>query len=65
MNPKTNVVVQLSGEDSNTFNLCNIVTRELKRNDYRSLAKEVQERLVEQKSQDDAIQMFMEYVHVK
>lgn len=63
--PKTDVVVRLSGENGNTVNLAGIVSNELKRNGYRDLGKEVFERLGEQKSQDDAIQMFMEYVEVE
>ena len=63
--PKTDVVVQLTGIDSNTLSLCSAVTRELKANGYRDLAKEVQNRVFKQESQDDAIQMFMEYVHVE
>ncbi|PTK45336.1 hypothetical protein BUZ69_10785 [Staphylococcus saprophyticus] len=63
--PKTDVVVRLSGENGNTVNLAGIVANELKRNGYRDLGKEVFERLGEQKSQDDAIQMFMEYVEIE
>lgn len=62
--PKTDLVVQLTGEDGNVFNLCGIVVKALKRNGYREYADELAERLWEQASYDDALKLFMEYVEV-
>lgn len=61
---KTDLTVELIGEDGNIFNLTSIVTRELKRNGYREYAKELQERLFEQKSYDDALNLIGEYVEI-
>ncbi|ARQ07323.1 hypothetical protein MACA111363_11305 [Macrococcoides canis] len=62
---KTDLTVQLTGEDGNVFNLAGIVTTELKRNGYRDEAKEVSERLFKCESYEAALRMFMEYVNVK
>lgn len=61
---KTDLTVELIGEDGNIFNLTSIVTRELRRNGYREYAKELQERLFEQKSYDDALNLIGEYVEI-
>lgn len=63
--PKTDVVVELIGEDGNVFNLCGIVVTALKRAGYRDEAKEVSERLWGSNDYDEALQLFMEYVEVK
>lgn len=62
--PKTDLVVQLTGEDGNVFNLCGIVVKALKRNGHREYADELAGRLWEQASYDDALKLFMEYVEV-
>ncbi|MDH9600717.1 hypothetical protein PZN54_11220 [Staphylococcus capitis] len=63
--PKTDVVVQLSGEEGNVFNLCGKVVKALKRNGYREEADEVAKKLWGQHSYDEAIQLFMRYVVVE
>ncbi|HHR7724856.1 TPA: hypothetical protein ACS9JQ_002440 [Staphylococcus aureus] len=62
--PRTDVEVELIGEDGNIFNLAGKVSKELKRNGYRDLAKELQEELFKQKSYDDALNLISEYVIV-
>lgn len=62
--PKTDLIVELIGEDGNIFNLTSIVTRELKRHGYREYAKELQERLFEQESYNDALNLISEYVEI-
>lgn len=62
--PKTGIVVKLTGEDSNTIHLASVVAKALKKHGYRDMALEVRERVFEMSSQDEAIQMFMEYVQV-
>ena len=64
MQPKTDIVVQLTGEDGNVFNLCGIVCKELKRNGYREEAKEVANRLFGSDSYNDALNLFSEYVEI-
>lgn len=63
--PKTDVVVELTGEDGNVFNLCGIVVNALKRAGFRDEAKEVSERLWGSNDYNEALQLFMEYVEVK
>lgn len=62
--PKTDLIVQLTGEDGNVFNLCGIVVKALKKNGYREYATELSERLWGQASYDEALRLFMEYVEV-
>lgn len=62
--PKTDLQVQLIGEDGNIFNLIGIVAKELKRNGHRDYAKEIQSRLKEQKSYEDALNLISEYVEI-
>lgn len=62
--PKTDVEVELIGEDGNIFNLAGKVSKALKRNGHRDLAKELQEKLFKQKSYDDALRLLTEYVKV-
>lgn len=62
--PKTGVVVKLTGEDSNTLHLANVVAKALKKHGYRDMAMEVRDKALEMSSQDEAIQMFMKYVQV-
>ncbi|NMK54021.1 hypothetical protein [Staphylococcus capitis] len=62
--PKTSIIVKLTGEDSNTLHLASIVASALKKHGFRDLALEVRQRVFEMSSQDEAIQMFMEYVEV-
>lgn len=61
---KTDLTVNLIGEDGNIFNLAGIVAKELKRAGHRDLAKELQERLFEQDSYNDALNLIDEYVEI-
>lgn len=63
--PKTNVVVELIGEDGNIFNLAGKVSKALKRNGYREYAKELQHELFKQESYGDALNLINDYVEVK
>lgn len=63
--PKTNVVVELIGEDGNIFNLAGKVSKALKRNGYTEYAKELQHELFQQKSYGDALNLLSDYVEVK
>ncbi|MBF0795233.1 hypothetical protein [Mammaliicoccus lentus] len=62
--PKTELIVQLTGEDGNVFNLCSIVVNALKREGYRKEAKEVSERLWGSSDYNDALRLFSEYVEI-
>jgi len=62
--PKTDVKVELIGEDGNIFNLAGKVSKALKRNGHIGLSKELQEKLFEQESYDDALRLLTEYVEV-
>lgn len=62
--PKTDLIVQLTGEDGNVFNLCGIVVNALKREGYRKEAKEVAERLWGSSDYNDALRLFSEYVEI-
>lgn len=61
---KTELTVKLTGEDGNVFNLLAIVSQSLKRAGYKDEAKEIGERLQEQESYEDALNLFKEYVEV-
>lgn len=61
---KTDLTVKVIGEDSNIFNLLGIVTKELKRNDYRELAKELPPQIFECESYDKALAILDEYVEL-
>lgn len=63
--PKTDIEVQLTGEDGNIFNLVGIATKALKRGGYRELADELSKRLWEMESYDEALRLIMEYVEVR
>jgi len=63
--PKTNLVVQLSGEDGNVFNLAGIVSKELRRNGHETLEMEMRSRLFQQESYDAVLRLFSEYVKIE
>lgn len=63
--PKTNVIVELIGEDGNIFNLAGKVSKALKRNGYTEYAKELQHELFQQESYGDALNLLSDYVEVK
>ena len=61
---KTDLKVTVIGEDSNIFNLLGIVTKELKRNGYRDLAKELPPQIFECNSYDQALAILDKYVEL-
>lgn len=60
----TDLQVTVIGEDSNIFNLLGIVTKELKRNGYRDLAKELPPQIFECNSYDQALTNLDKYVEL-
>lgn len=60
----TDLQVKVIGEDSNIFNLLGLVTRELKRNGYRELAKELPPQIFECNSYDKALTILDRYVEL-
>lgn len=60
----TDLQVKVIGEDSNIFNLLGLVTRELKRNGYRDLAKELPPQIFECDSYDKALTILDRYVEL-
>lgn len=62
--PKTEVEVNLVGEDGNIFNLVGLTSKALKRNGYKEYAEELNSRLKEQESYGDALNLISEYVTI-
>lgn len=60
----TNLQVKVVGEDSNIFNLLGVVTKELKRNGYRDLAKDLPPQIFECESYDKALTILDRYVEL-
>lgn len=60
----TDLQVKVIGEDSNIFNLLGLVTKELKRNGYRDLAKELPPQIFETNSYDQALAILDKYVEL-
>lgn len=60
----TDLQVKVIGEDSNIFNLLGLVTKELKRNGYRDLAKELPPQIFECNSYDQALTILDKYVEL-
>ena len=60
----TNLQVKDVGEDSNIFNLLGLVTKELKRNSYRDLAKELPPQIFECETYDKALTILDRYVEL-
>lgn len=60
----TNLQVKVVGEDSNIFNLLGLVTKELKRNGYRDLAKELPPQIFDCESYDKALTILDRYVEL-
>lgn len=60
----TNLKVTVIGEDSNIFNLLGLVTKELKRNGYRDLAKELPKQIFDCDSYDKALMILDKYVEL-
>lgn len=59
------IEVQLTGENGNIFNLVGIVTRALKKEGHRDLAEEIQEKLWDCESYNEALNLLGNYVVVK
>lgn len=62
--PKTDIHVQLTGENGNSLNLTSIVSHALRSGGYPDLAKEVQSRVFKCESYDAVLLMLQEYVEV-
>ena len=63
--PKTEVVVELIGQDGNVFNLIGIVSRKLKREGHRDLAQEFSSKAMNQASYDDVLNLIQDYVTIE
>jgi len=63
--PKTEVVVELIGQDGNVFNLIGVVSRELKRGGHRDLAQEFRSRAMRQPSYNDVLNLIQAYVTIE
>ena len=63
--PKTDVSVQLTGEDGNVFSIIGRVTKAMKRSDWSEFADEFKTKALEAKSYDEVLQLCMEYVEVE
>lgn len=61
---KTNIQVQLSGEDGNIFSILGRTTQALRRGGYPELVNEVREKVHNSNSYDEALQVIMSYVDV-
>lgn len=62
--PKTDVEVQLSGEDGNAFSIIGRVSKALKRAGEAELAKEFTDKAFAAGSYDEILRLCMEYVDV-
>lgn len=62
--PKTDVTVQLTGQDGNVFNVIGQVSKALKRGGHRDLAQEFTERAFKAESYNAVLRLCMEYVDV-
>lgn len=60
----TDLEVKVTGEDSNIFNLLGLVTKELKRNGYRDLSKELPPQIFECENYDKALAILDKYVEL-
>lgn len=56
---------QLIGEDGNIFNLVGKASRVLKKNDMHQSAKEMQNRVLDASSYEEAIYIIGEYVEIE
>jgi len=65
MNEKRKPRCRLVGENGNIFNLVGIASRVLKKAGMREEAKEMQEKVFQSGSYDEALQIIMEYVDVE
>ena len=61
---KTNLEVELVGQDGNVFNLAGLVSKALKRGGYSELAKEFLDKLPSCGSYDEALRLMSKYVEV-
>lgn len=62
--PKTNIKVQLTGQDGNAFNLIGIVMNALRNNDKEDLITELQAEIDVCHSYDALLQLLQKYVVV-
>ena len=64
MTKQTGVEVKLTGTDGNIFALMGRVSSALKRAGFSQEASEMQDRVINAESYNDALSIFMEYVEV-
>lgn len=64
MEPKTDIEVQLIGQDGNAFNLVGITANELRRNGHDDYADELWSKLNDCESYDAVLQLIQSYVYV-
>lgn len=62
---KTDLSVEVIGEDGNIFNIVGKVVKVMKHNGYKELANEMKKEVFEQKSYDSALQIIGSYVHLE
>ena len=65
MEPKTMVVVQLSGENGNVFSLIGRIKKALKKAGYNDLAQEFRIKALNTPSYDGVLRLCDEYVKVR
>ncbi len=58
------IKVNLIGQNGNIFNLVSIVSREMKKNNMHKEAEEMQNKVFNSESYDNALSIIMEYVDV-
>ncbi len=61
---KTDLEVQVTGEDGNVFNIVGIVSKQLRRNGYTEYSNEVFTHMKQCGSYDEVLQMLQEYVEL-
>lgn len=62
---KTDIVVTLTGQNSNIFNLISVASKALKDNGHRKLSIEMQTKAIRSKDYPAALEVIQEYVVVK
>ncbi len=63
--PKTNIVVQLSGENGNVYNIIGLVSHRLFKSGHKDLSKQFRQEVLDCQSYDEVLQLAMKYVEVE
>jgi len=58
-------ICKLVGQDGNIFNLINVVSKVLKRNNLHDEAKEMTDRIFNSRSYNEALRIISEYVEIE